>query len=107
MIGLETDRSVLHAFETAKKQAGADEKKHRERNFGGNEDAPEALLRGAGRRTARAFVESFAEVEFRGAESGCNAEDEAGDDGDDDREEEDGAIELDGENLRDRTCGNS
>ena len=35
MIGLKSDRRVLHAFETAQQQAGADEEQHRQRNFGG------------------------------------------------------------------------
>ena len=50
-------------------------------------DAAKTMMAGTGGRAARAFVESFAEIELGGAKSGGDAEEQAGEDGNHDREE--------------------
>ena len=63
-------------------------------------------MAGTGGRAARAFVRGFAEIESRGAKSRGNAEDQAGDDGNQDREQEHRAIEPNREGQRQTACRN-
>ena len=82
--------------EAAEKQAGADEKEHRERKLRSDENAAKTLMAGAGGRAARTFVQRLAEIESRGTKSRRDAEGEARGDRDEHREYQHRTIEPDG-----------
>lgn len=81
MVWGEAGGNFLQSLEATQQQAGANEEKHRESDFHANQHAAQAMLARSGGRAGRGLVETFAQIQFCGAECGDEPEKQPGDHG--------------------------
>ena len=79
-------------MQTAHKQAGTREQHQRERDFADDQRMPQTMLRPAGSRAARTFLQSIVHVRARDDPRGHRAEDNAGKHGAEQGEDQYGSV---------------
>src|ERR1700730_320791 len=107
MIRLKARRNLLQAREAAQEQPRADQEQHRQGNFRSDQNATKAVMSGTGRRTPGTLVQGFAKIEFYGAQSRYQTEKKSSEQRHSKREQQNRAVQFNGDNLRDAAGGDS
>ena len=91
---IHSEIGILDRHEAAEHQAGADQERERERDFGDDEDVAHALRFSAGCANATAFLQCIDQLRLRCLQRGKQSEDDARENAGREREHEDAPVEL-------------
>src|SRR5690242_6450766 len=95
MIGIEAGIDLLQAREALDQQSSTDEQHKCQRDFRNYQQAAQTLLTRTGTAAAPALFQSIVEIEPRGLQCRCDAEDETSQTGDREGKEQHARIDFD------------
>src|ERR1700730_18126753 len=99
MIRLKTRRNFLQTREASQQQSRPDKQQHGQGYFRSDQQAANPVMSGAGGRTPRALIQSFAKIEFCGSQSRNQPKKQSGEHRHSKREQENRAVQFNRDDL--------